>query len=337
MLKQVTEKLLAKENLTFDGAYAALESILTGQCDEVSVAGYLTALAAKGEVADEIAGMASALRDHSLVVAPESTGTIDIVGTGGDGMSTFNISTTAAIVAAGAGVKVAKHGNRAITSKCGSGDVLAGLGVNLDASAKTIAKSIDQAGIGFMFAPNHHPTMKYVQPVRKKLGFRTVFNILGPMSNPARVKRQVIGVAKPYLLDTMAKAMDKLGIQRAMVVYGDGMDELTICGTSTIVEVEDGEFTHKEISPEALGLRRAKVSDIAGNTLEDNVAITRGILSGSDTDVRLDVVLLNAAAAIMVSGSVDGFADGIDLARESINSGKAMVALEKMVEISNAG
>ena len=230
MLREVTEKLLKKESLSFEEAQATLNHILDGQSSEAATAGFLTALAGKGETAAEVAGMARALRDHAVPVRPTAKPIVDIVGTGGDGQHTFNISTTAALVAAGAGVAVAKHGNRAITSKCGSADVLAELGVKIDAAPEVIARCIDEANIGFMFAPNHHPAMKYVQPIRKALGFRTVFNVLGPLANPAAAPIQVTGVAQPFLLDVMAEALKLLGLQRAMVVHGDGMDEFSTSG-----------------------------------------------------------------------------------------------------------
>jgi anthranilate phosphoribosyltransferase len=314
----------------------AVDAILQGKCSEVSIAGFLTALAAKGETAAEIAGMADALRSHAVAVKPASKPLIDIVGTGGDGSSTLNISTTAALVAAGAGLSVAKHGNRAITSKCGSADLLAGLGVKIDAAPEVIAKCIDEAHIGFMYAPSHHPTMKYVQPIRKALGFRTVFNILGPLANPAKVSLQVVGVAKRHLLEIMAQALEQLGVSRAMVVYGSGTDEFTVCGPTDIAELRDGKinvytFDHKEY-----GIKRADIKELAGGGLEDNVAITRGVLAGEIGGAKRDVVVLNAAASLVVAGRAKDFAEGIAVADESIASGKAIEALEKLVAISNS-
>ncbi|MBN1436530.1 MAG: anthranilate phosphoribosyltransferase [Sedimentisphaerales bacterium] len=335
MLLEVTKKVLAGENLSFLEANAAVNSILDGSCSEVAVAGFLTAMAAKGEIGEEVAGMARALRDHAVPVRPKSAPLLDIVGTGGDGSGTFNISTTTAFVVAGAGVAVAKHGNRAITSQCGSADILHGLGVKIDAAPDVIERCIDEAGIGFMFAPNHHPTMKYVQPVRKALGFRTVFNVLGPLANPANVSMQVVGVAKPELLTTMAEALKTLGVKRAMVVYGDGMDEFTTCGPSDIMELRDGKLTSHVIDYSDYGLARASLEDIKGGSLEDNVALTRGILDGSMRNFCTDVVLFNAAASIMMVGKASGIAEGLELARTSIADGAAMQCLENMVEISN--
>jgi anthranilate phosphoribosyltransferase len=336
MLRDVTEKLLRKESLSFDEAQGTLNHILGGNCNEVETAGFLTALAAKGETAAEVAGMARALRDHAVPVRPTVKPIVDIVGTGGDGQQTFNISTTAALVAAGAGVAVAKHGNRAITSKCGSADVLAELGVKIDAAPEVIARCIDEANIGFMFAPNHHPAMKYVQPIRKALGFRTVFNVLGPLANPAAAPIQVTGVAQPFLLDVMAEALKLLGVERALVVHGSGMDEFSTSGPTEIAELADGKITRQTLDYRDYGFAEAKVSDLAGGTLADNVAITRGILAGEDSGPRRDVVVFTAAAALMICGKAPGFAEGIQLASESINSSKAEGALEKFIKISNS-
>ena len=336
MLLEVTEKLLAKRNLSFDEAHAALNAILQGRCTEVSIAGFLTAMASKGEAADEMAGMAQALRDHAVPVRPQVAPLVDIVGTGGDGQSTFNISTTAALVAAGAGVPIAKHGNRAITSRCGSADLLAGLGVKIDAQPEVIEKCIEQANIGFMFAPNHHPTMKYVQPIRKALGFRTAFNVLGPLANPANVSRQIIGVAKPYLLDIMIGALKKLGVERAMVVHGEGMDEFTICGPTDVVEYRQGNISRHTVDYSDYGIGKATVNDVIGGSLEDNVEITRGILENRIAGAPREVVVFNAAAAIMLGDKAPGLADGVALAQQSIGSGSAAKALDKLVEISNS-
>ena len=336
MLRELTEKMLGGTDLSFVEAQQALNGVLDGQCSEVGIAGFLTALAAKGESAQEVAGMAQSLRDHAVPVRPKGGPLLDTCGTGGDGQGTFNISTTASLVAAGAGVKVAKHGNRAITSQCGSADVLAELGVKIDAPPAVIERCIDQANIGFMFAPNHHPAMKYVQPIRKALGFRTVFNVLGPLANPASVPLQIVGVAKPALMEVMAEALRLLGTERAMVVHGDGMDEFTICGPTDIVELRDGQISRHTVDYSDYGLRRAEVADLAGGTLADNVALTRGILANEALGPCRDVALLNAAAAIMLSGWAHGLEEGLELAEQSVESGKAQEALVKLVKISNA-
>ncbi|MBN2210916.1 MAG: anthranilate phosphoribosyltransferase [Sedimentisphaerales bacterium] len=335
MLREPTEKLLSKSDLSFSEAQAALNSILDGQCEPAAVAGFLTALAAKGETAPEVAGMARALRDHAVPVRPKSQPLVDIVGTGGDHSGTFNISTTASIVAAGASVYIAKHGNRAITSQCGSADILAALGVKIDAAPAAIERCIDEAGMGFMFAPCHHPTMKYVQPIRKALGFRTVFNVLGPLANPANVPLQIVGAAQPYLLPVMAEALKLLGVRRAMVVHGDGTDEFTICGPTDMMELRDGEISRHTIDYSDYGIPKANLDDLKGGTLEENVAITRCILDGTIKGPRRDVVVLNAAAAIMLAGVALGMTQAVAAARESIDSGKAKAALTAMVAISN--
>ena len=336
MLQRLTEKMLRKVDLTFSEAQTALNTILEGNCNEIETAGFLTALVAKGETAEEVAGMARAMRDHAVPVRPQSKPLVDTCGTGGDGQGTFNISTAAALVAAGAGVKIAKHGNRAITSKCGSADVLAEMGVKIDADAQIIEQCIDQANIGFMFAPNHHPAMKFVQPVRRTLGFRTVFNILGPLTNPANVTIQIIGVARPLLMPLMAEALRLLGVNRAMVVYGEGLDEFTICGPTDIVELRGGEISNHTVDFSDYGIQRAKVSDLAGGALADNVAIIKNILDHKLTGPGRDVVVFNAAAAIMVGGVAPGFVEAIKLAQESIDSGSAQKNLEKLIEISNS-
>ena len=336
MLRELTEKMVGKVDLDFGQAQQAVNGILDGKCGEVEIAGFLTALAAKGETAAEIAGMARALRDHAVPVRPTSKPVIDIVGTGGDGQSTFNISTTAAIVTAGAGVAVAKHGNRAITSKCGSADLLAGLGVKIDAAPAIIERCIDEAKIGFMFAPSHHPAMKYVQPIRKALGFRTVFNVLGPLANPAGVTTLIVGVAKPYLLELMGQALKQLGATRAMVVHGDGMDEFSICGPTDIFELRNKQLSSHTVDYSDYGIRRARVKELKGESLADNVSITEGILDGSVSGPRRDAVVFNAAAAIMIAGAAAGLEEGIAWANESIDSGKARGALAKLVEISNS-
>jgi len=336
MLREFTELLLAKSNLTFEQAKAASNTILDGKCSEVEIAGFLTAMAAKGETASEVAGMARAMRDHAIPVRVKGGAAMDIVGTGGDGSVSFNISTTSAFVIAGAGVKVAKHGNRAITSKCGSADVLAGLGVKIDALPAVIERCIEEAGMGFMFAPSHHPTMKYVQPIRKALGFRTVFNVLGPLANPAEVEYQIVGVATPYLLEIMAEALRQLGVKRAMVVHGSGMDEFTLCGPTDMIEVRYGELTRHTVDYSDYGFSRVSPAELAGGDAQENVRITREILHGKIMDHRCDVVLFNAAAGLMLAGQAVGFAEGIEQARQAIQSGRAAQVLEKLVTISSS-
>ena len=335
MLLQVTEKLLRKENLSFDEAQKALNGILGGECTEVAIAGFLTAFAAKGETGVEMAGMAQALRDHAVPVKPKTADIIDVVGTGGDGSNTFNISTISAIVAAGAGAHVAKHGNRAITSQCGSADILAALGVKIDAAPDIIARCIDEAGMGFMFAPSHHPTMRYVQPVREALGFRTLFNVLGPLANPARVPLQMIGVASPELIPVMAEALKGLGVRRALVIHGGGMDELSICDTSNVMELRDGKIESYAIDCTDYGLSLADISALKGGSLEDNVRLSNAILNNQEAGPCRDIVVLNAAAAIMLAGIAGTLAEAITAADNSITSAAAAGVLKKMIDISN--
>ncbi len=336
MLKDLTEKLIAGHDLSFDLARQAVDTILGGSQSEVAIAGFLTALAAKGECADEVAGMAQALRNHAVKVNPQQRPVLDIVGTGGDGRCTFNISTTSAFVLAGAGVSVAKHGNRAITSKCGAADLLAGLGVKLDAAPETIAQCIDQAGIGFMFAPMHHPAMKFVQPVRKALGFRTVFNILGPLANPACAEWMVIGVARENLLEMMAQALIKLGVKRAMVVSGDGTDELVLSGVNHVIDLAGNETRRYTIEADQLGLAKGDIAQITSDSLENNLKLTRGVLDGTISGVIRNTILLNAAAGFYVAGKCQSVKEGLPLAAKSIDTGAALAALEKMTAISNS-
>jgi anthranilate phosphoribosyltransferase len=331
----MTEKAIAKENLSFEQAHSLVNSIFNGECSEIAIAGFLTSLAAKGEAADEIAGMARALRDHAVPVAPENRPVVDLVGTGGDGRHTINISTIASIVAAGAGVRIAKHGNRAITSKCGAADILAALGVNLNAGPQTIARCIDQAGMGFMFAPNHHPAMKFVQPVRKALGFRTVFNILGPLANPAAAELQIIGVANKALMPIMAQALQKLGVQRAMVIHGDGMDEFTTAGPTDMIELRQGHISEHVIDYSDYGFQKADPADYRGGAPEENLRFTQAFLNNEITGPKRDVILLNAAAVLMIAGLAPGLFEGIRLADQSIASGQAKQVLTKMIDITN--
>ena len=337
MLREITEQLIGREDLSFDQSQSALDAILDGQCSGPSIAGFLTALSAKGERPQEIAGMALSLREHAVPVRPKvSSDLLDTCGTGGDGQDTFNISTIAAIVAAASGVAVAKHGNRAITSKCGSADLLAELGVKIDAVPAVIARCIECASIGFMFAPNHHPAMKYVQPIRKSLGYRTAFNILGPLANPANVTIQIIGVAKAELAEVMAEAARLLGSKRVMIVHGQGLDELATCGPTDIVELRDGNISKHTVDYSDYGFEKASLDDLRGGSLSENAEIARGILANKLHGPKRDIVLLNAAAAIMLGGAATGLAEGIKLAGESIDSGRAAETLGELVEISNS-
>jgi len=337
-MAEITEyikPLLQGENLGFEQASSLLDCIFDGEVPEAQIAAFLTAMRIKGPAAPELAGLAKSLRTHAVPVKVDVDNLVDTCGTGGGAIKTSNVSTAAAIVAAGAGVYVAKHGNRGITSKCGSADVLEALGVKIDASAQTVAECIKQAHIGFMFAPMFHPAMKYVQPIRKSLGFRTVFNILGPLANPAGVKRQVMGVADESLMQLVAEALKLLGTQYAMVVHGRGMDEISTVTTTKILELKDGQIQSKELNPQDFGISLASVEDLKVSDAKTSAAHLRDILTGKEVGPRRDIVILNAAAAIIAGDLAEDFASAIELAQGSISDGRASNCLEKLIEVSN--
>jgi anthranilate phosphoribosyltransferase len=327
--------LLEGEDLSFEQATDLLDVIFDGEVPEAQIAAFLTAMRAKGPKAPEVAGLAKSLRSHVVKVETGIDNMVDVVGTGGAAVKTFNVSTAAAIVAAGAGVYVAKHGNRAITSKSGSADVLTELGVKIDPGPELVAECIKQAHVGFMFAPMFHPAMKYVQPIRKSLGFRTVFNILGPLANPADVPALVLGVAEEELMEMMAQALKMLGTRYAMVVHSDGLDEISTLSTTKILELKDGQITTKELNPNELGMELADIKDLTVSDPQKSAAVVKGILSGKESGPRKDIVILNAAAAIITAGMADDFASAIKMAASSISEGKASASLEKLIEVSN--
>jgi anthranilate phosphoribosyltransferase len=338
-LKPLIQRVVDGFELSFDEAAAALEIIMTGQATAVQVGAFLTALRMRGETVEEIAGFATTMRRHALqvVLSDDARPAIDTCGTGGDGANTFNVSTTAAFVVAGAGVRVAKHGNRSATSKCGSADLLEGLGVAISASPESVSRCIDEAGIGFMFAQAYHPAMKYVGPVRSQLGIRTIFNVLGPVTNPAGVRRQLIGVGNVELARKLAKVLARLGCDRALVVSSaDGLDEIAISSETTVVEHDNanGEVRESVISPEHLGLARRSLSQIRGGDVATNVEITRSILRGEAGATR-DATLINAGAALYAAGVASTVAEGIGIARDSIDSGRAAESLSRLIETSN--
>ncbi|MFO7684091.1 MAG: anthranilate phosphoribosyltransferase, partial [Chloroflexota bacterium] len=317
---------------------AAMDVIMNGEATQAQIGGYLTALRMKGETADEIAGSARSMRSHVVQVdipLTEMGGMlVDTCGTGGDGKHTINISTTAAFVVAGAGVKVAKHGNRAASSKSGSADVLLALGGNLDLNPEQVAECVAEVGIGFMYAIHHHPAMKYAIGPRRELGQRTIFNVLGPLTNPAGATHQLIGVYSPQLTAPMAETLGKLGSKAAYVVHGaDGLDELSTTGVNRVSYLKNGRVTSFDLDPESLGLPRAAIDDFVGGTPEENAAVTRAILSGAETGPCRDIVLLNAAAALSIDHN--DLAAGLAQAREAIDSGKALAALEAWLEKTN--
>ncbi|MBU4201856.1 MAG: anthranilate phosphoribosyltransferase [Candidatus Altiarchaeota archaeon] len=335
-MKELISKIVGGENLTAEEAESAMKTIMSGNSNEVEISSFLTALRMKGEASEEIASFAKIMREFASRIEPQVDGTlVDVCGTGGDMLNTFNISTTSMFVVAGAGIPIAKHGNRALTSKSGSADVLEELGVNLNSDFDKIKESIEKVGIGFMFAPMHHSAMKHVMPVRKQLGFRTVFNILGPLTNPANAGAQLMGVFDPALTETLANVFKILGLERAVVAHGDpGLDELSTLGKTKVSELKDGEVNTYFIKPEEFGLSIAREEDIAGGTAKDNAEILKNILAGEDTGPRSDITLLNAAAGILVGGMADNLTEGMEVAKDSLESGKAQKKLEELVKFS---
>lgn len=334
-MKTAIAAVVDGKDLTREEAERVAELILSGQASEIEIAGLLTALRMKGETVDEILGFASVLRSKANTIAPKCENYVDLVGTGGDCTYSFNISTTSAFVAAGAGLPVAKHGNRSISSKSGAADVLEALGVNIGADPDVVQKCVEEAGVGFMMAPHFNPCMKYVGSVRKALGIRTVFNILGPLSNPSRAKKMVVGVYDPAMAETIAKVMAQLGVERGFVVSGDNhIDEFNLAGATTVAEIKDGNVTVFELQPEEVGLTRCTLDDLRGGEGAENAKITRAILDGSERGAKRDVVLLNAGATLYIGGLADSIKDGIEKAKESIDSGKAAQVLEKMAAMS---
>ena len=336
-----------RQSLSRDQARSVMSEILAGNCTDAQIAALLVALHMKGETVEEIVGFAQAIRaaaapihssENSLidVSGTERDALVDTCGTGGDASGTFNISTATALVVAGTGVRVAKHGNRSVTSKCGSADVVEALGVKLTLPPTRVAQCLEEVGIAFLFAPAMHSAMKYVQPARRELRLRTVFNLLGPLTNPAKASAQVVGVYSADLVEKLAEALRELGLKRALVVHGsDGLDEITITGTTRIAEVRNGNVHTYEVEPEQFGLKRAPMSEISGGDLVANAAIIRTILDGHKSP-RRDVVLLNAGAALVASGRADSIAEAIPSAARSIDSGAAKAKLDALVRFTNS-
>ena len=335
MIKEAIAALVEGNDLTFTEASGAMQEMMSGEATPSQVASFLTALRIKGETADEIAGLASVMREKSLRIEL-SVPAIDIVGTGGDGSGSLNISTAAAFVAAGAGVNVAKHGNRAASSKCGSADVLEALGVKIDLSPDSVKRCVEEAGIGFMFAQVFHPAMKYVAPVRREIGIRTVFNILGPLTNPAGVKRIVLGVPNREIGDKIARVLGILGTDRALVIHGcNGLDELSVSSSSLIWQVGDGEDPAAcEVMPDDFGCGLYDAAGIIGGTPAVNAAALREVLHGV-TGPFYDAVIMNAAAGLIAAGLTADKREAAALARDSIENGKAMAKLESLIMVSN--
>ena len=335
-ITEYLEVILDGKDLSFDQARSLLDTVFEGGVPEVQIAAFLAMMRMKRATAEEIAGLASSLRNHAVPVKTGIDNMIDTCGTGGATIKTFNVSTAAALVAAGAGAYVAKHGNRAITSQCGSADVLAELGVKIDPGPEKVAQCITEAHVGFMFAPMFHPAMKFVQPIRKSLDFRTAFNILGPLANPAKVTAQVMGVASEELMERIVKTLKLLGAKRAMVVHGQGMDEISTLGKTKIYRLTDGEITESELDPASLGIAAANIDELRTGDAATNAAIVRDVLEGRDKGPRKDIVLLNSAAGIIVAGLADDFESAMTLAEQSIADGKASACLQKMIEVSNS-
>jgi len=327
-------QLLDGRDLTRAEARRVMGSIMDGEATPAQIGGFLVALRLKGETADEIAGCAEAMREHALPVKPARDDLVDTAGTGGDGGRTFNISTAAALVAAAAGAGVAKHGNRSVSSQSGSADVLEALGFELDLAPERIAESIDSLGFGFMFAPMHHPAMRHAAPVRRELAARTVFNVLGPLTNPAGARAQVVGVYSPLLVPVIADVLAKLGARRAFVVHGaGGIDELSPAGPNLVCEVVEGSVRRREIDPLDLGVERCDPQELRGGSAEENAAKIRGVFDGANGAPRA-AILLNAAGAIAAGGHASERAEGYALAREALDSGAAAERLEKLVRFS---
>jgi anthranilate phosphoribosyltransferase len=335
-ISQAINRVASGGSLSEDVAYRMMDRIMSGEATPSQISALIVGMRMKGETVDEIVGFARAMRDHATPVRPSSKGFIDIVGTGGDGLHTFNISTTATFVVAGAGVPVAKHGNRAVSSSAGSADVLEALGIDIALTPVDIARCIDEVGVGFMFAQSLHASMRHAGPTRREIGIRTVFNILGPLTNPAGARRQLLGVYDPRLAPVLAEVSGRLGAERVLVVHGHpGMDEVSASGPTTVAEFDagTGQVTVREITPESVGIARGTLADVAGGDGAENAAIVRAILEG-ETGPRRDVVLMNAAAALLVAGKVEDLAEGIALARESIDSGRALSVLQSLAAVS---
>jgi anthranilate phosphoribosyltransferase len=329
-------RLLERHDLGRAEAREAMSEIMSGDATQAQIAGFLVALRAKGETADEIAGCAEAMREHVLAVSPQRGDLVDTAGTGGDGMRTLNISTAAALVAAAAGAGVAKHGNRAASSQTGSADVLEALGFELELPPAKIARSIDELGFGFMFAQAHHPAMRHAAPVRRELGTRTVFNILGPLTNPAGARAQVVGVYSPQLVRPIADALVQLGSHRAFVVHGaGGIDELSPVGPSVVCEVVGGGVRELTVDPEELGIERCSVEELRGGTPNENAEAIRRVFAGERGGKR-EAILLNAAGAFAAAGHADDLSEALEPVREALDSGAAAARLEALVEFSRS-
>ncbi len=335
MIKEAIIALSKKQDLTYGQAEAVMNEIMGGEATDVQKAAYLTALSLKGETIDEITASAAGMRAHCIKLLHELD-VLEIVGTGGDGSNSFNISTTASLVIAAGGVPVAKHGNRAASSKSGAADVLEALGVNIAVSPEKSAELLKEIGICFLFAQNYHIAMKYVAPIRRELGIRTVFNILGPLSNPAGANMELMGVYDESLVEPLAQVMAKLGVKRGMVVYGqEKLDEISMCAPTSICEIRDGWFQSYEITPEQFGYARCSKEELVGGTPQENAQITKDILNGTERGAKRCAVCLNAGAALYIAGKAQTMQEGVHMAEKLIDNGAALKKLEEFVEKSN--
>lgn len=335
MIKEAILKLAKKEDLTYEIAEEVMNEIMSGEATPVQMSSYLTALSLKGETIDEITASAAGMRAHCIKLLHDMD-VLEIVGTGGDGSNSFNISTTSSLVIAAAGVPVAKHGNRAASSKSGAADVLEALGVDITIPPEKSAKMLEKINICFLFAQNYHVAMKYVAPIRKELGIRTVFNILGPLSNPAGANMELMGVFDESLVEPLAQVMAKLGVSRGMVVYGrDSLDEISMCAPTSVCEIKDGWFQSYEITPEQFGYERCDKSQLTGGTPQENARITMDILDGKETGAKRQAVCLNAGAALYITGKADSIENGVRMAERLIDDGSARNKLREFIEESN--
>ncbi len=334
MIRQAIFKVSKKEDLTYDEAYRTMDEIMSGAASEVQMSSYLTAMAMKGETIDEITASAEAMRNHCIRLLND-VDALEIVGTGGDGSNTFNISTTSSIVISAAGVPVAKHGNRSASSKCGAADVLEELGVNIQIEPDKSLQCLKENNICFLFAQNYHIAMRYVASVRRELGIRTIFNILGPLTNPAGATMQVLGVYDKELVEPLAKVLNNLGVKSALSVYGiDGMDEISVSDKTCVCEIRDGETKSYEIDPSEFGFEKCSIEDLVGGDPKENARITLDILKGQKGPKR-NAVVLNSAAGLYVAGAAESIGDGVKIAEDMIDSGKALQQLENFIEFTN--
>lgn len=336
MIKDAIKQLAEQKNLTRGEAYSAMDEIMSGNATEAQIAAFLMGLRLKGETVDEIAGCAQVMREKAVRISTKRPDVIDTCGTGGDASGTFNISTTAAIIASAAGANVAKHGNRAVSSRCGSADVLRALGLNIDIPPEKVSEILDELGITFLFAPHLHGAMKYAVNVRRDMGVRTIFNILGPLTNPAGAKRQVVGVFDAALTDLLANVLKELGSQWALVIHGEGgFDEFSTLGWTRVSELREGKVTTKTIQVNDTGVRKAEFDTLLGGSVEENAQIIRDLLDGKDGAPR-EIALLNAGAALLVAGIASSVGDGVIIARDAIDSGKAKRQLKQWIEATNS-